>query len=414
MAKTRPSFATYPQDYFCGSQTRIYFGSIFVDDIATIQYNTSHSKTPLYGYGDHKFRTVAKGQFLVRGSFTIAFKESGYLYSIIRLMRADQQKKLGQNNINKYMDYIGQGYTPEQMLDMTSTNKATKNVFGFAKPDDDFEDVAEVLEDTIWGKKGEPTSPINRIPRADELDYNRYTGSSIDSDIDIEGFDILMTFGDYRSGNDSVEHTMISINNVHITGESMIVSPSAEPIGLTCEFFARGINEKVSSAWPIADTTAANNSNDDGDKSTKAPLDSSKKAEPVTETKTVSNVTKPTQPIQYMAQADQTKFNNDVAAVYNDFIRIKKIIEPKMSAVDSSVTDMAARFASALNGFTDSTDRYRVSNYNGFVKLYNLMLNTNTWNPDTLKWVGIMMYPKDINVSLETVAKQSASRKNIF
>ena len=259
MAKQRVNFATYPQDYYTGAQARIYFGSVWVDDLATIQYQTSHSKTPLYGYGDHQFRTVAKGQFLVRGSFTIAFKETGYLYQIMKLWREDKsgldRLKSKVKNLNTggdtFLNMLGLGQTIESAMDNLSTTH-------------DFEDAAEVMEDAIWGKEGTPSAMASRIPRSDELDYFKYTNtSSTSSDIDRDGFDILLTFGNYKSGNDSPEHTMISINDVHITGESMIVSPSAEPIGLTCEFFARGLNEKISNAWPHNNKQDAKDSNDD-------------------------------------------------------------------------------------------------------------------------------------------------------
>lgn len=258
MAKQRVNFATYPQDYYTGAQARIYFGSIWVDDIATIQYQTSHSKAPLYGYGDHQFRTVAKGQFLVRGSFTIAFKETGYLYSVLQLVKSDSSglKVIGKSKeaFDTYINYIGAGMTVEQALDYAAstgtTNKVTNTNFNSAG---DFEDISEVMEDAIWGKPGTPANFSARIPRSDELDYNKYTGGNGSAnDIDRNGFDILLTFGNYRTGTDTPDHTMISINDVHITGESVIVSPSAEPIGLTCEFFARGLNERISSSWDAA------------------------------------------------------------------------------------------------------------------------------------------------------------------
>jgi hypothetical protein len=258
MAKQRVNFSSYPADYYTGCQARIYFGSIFVDDVATIQYQTSHSKAPLYGYGDHQFRTITKGQFLVRGSFTVAFKETGYLYSILQLVKADKSgvQLVGKSkqSFDTYLNYIGTGMTVEQALDYTASKGTTNNVVGSNfNNKGDFEDISEVLEDAIWGKPGTPDNFSSRIPRSDELDYNKYTGGNgSTNDIDRDGFDILLTFGNYRTGSDSPEHTMISINDVHITGESLIVSPTAEPIGLTCEFFARGLNERISSSWDAA------------------------------------------------------------------------------------------------------------------------------------------------------------------
>lgn len=276
MAKNRVNFATYPQDYYTGAQVHIYFGSVWVDDIATIQYQTSHSKTPLYGYADHQFRAVAKGQFLVRGSFTVALKENGYLYSIMQLIRNDKSgESIGEivngsdgkptnKSINTYLDYLSQGYTVENMLDEAANNERTSETFGFAGKTSDFEDISEVLENAIWGRPGTPASFSRKIPRSDELDYYSYIHpTSVSTDIDSNGFDILLTFGNYKMGSDSPEHTMISINDVHITGESLVASPSAEPIGITYEFFARGINEKVSSAWPGPDQIVAKTADED-------------------------------------------------------------------------------------------------------------------------------------------------------
>lgn len=254
MSKNRVSFSTYPQDYYTGCQAKVYIGSVWVDDLATIQYETSHSKTPLYGYCDHQFRSVAKGQFLVRGSFTIAFKETGYLYQIIKRWREDKTgldvlKKFSPNVKSEgetFLTMLGEGYTIEKSLDQL-------------KQTNDFEDAVEIMENAIWGKPGTPPAFKNRIPRSDELDYHVYlSNSSTEDDIDVEGFDILLTFGNYRAGNDTPEHTMISINDVHITGESMVVSPAAEPIGVTYQFFARGLNEKISNAWPTIDKETAN------------------------------------------------------------------------------------------------------------------------------------------------------------
>lgn len=259
MAKNRVSFATYPQDYYTGSTCRVYFGSTYVDDIATISYQTSHNKLPLYGYADHQFRAVAKGQFIVRGNFTIAFKETGYLPLIMNLIKKEKSgmKLNGKKSIkDTYINYISQGYTVEEALDelvannLTNPNE-TSNI-------SDFEDLAEVMEDTIWGKKESVGVYGNRIPRSDELDYFKYTVDKNEgTDIDVEGFDILLTFGNYTEGDDNLEHTVISINDVHITNESMVVTTTGDPIGLSFEFFARGLNERISTSYDTKQGEAA-------------------------------------------------------------------------------------------------------------------------------------------------------------
>lgn len=70
----------YNAEYFDGSQVAIYMGDIWIDEITSFNFQVTHTKRPLYGYADQYFRAVSKGQILVEGSFTINFKEAGYLW----------------------------------------------------------------------------------------------------------------------------------------------------------------------------------------------------------------------------------------------------------------------------------------------------------------------------------------------
>lgn len=271
----RRQYLTYPQDYYTGSQVRVYFGGIFVDDIATIQFQTSHTKTPLYGYNDHQFRAVAKGQFIVRGQFTVAFKETGYLRVIMDMIKNDNvgvakalRTDKSKDSTEKFMYYINQGLTIEEAIQKAREQGLSSQLAGANTKTSDFEDIAEVLEDSIWGRKETtPKRYEKRIPRSDEFDYFKHTqteaNASNANDIDINGFDILLTFGNYTRGLDEAEHTMIALNDVHITGESLVATPADEPIGCTYEFFARGLNERVSAQWPKADQEVTIDANDD-------------------------------------------------------------------------------------------------------------------------------------------------------
>ena len=399
--KDRVNFATYPQDYFTGAQVRIYLGSIWVDDIATISYTTSHSKTPLYGYNDHQFRTVAKGQFLVRGSFTIAFKEVGYLYQIIQMWKKDKtisntrQTKPGATS---FLNILQSGTTIEDAMDQVNGQGN--------RPGQDFEDAAEVMQDAIWGKTGADAvagnQNPNRIPRSDELDYSCYlSNDAVSQDIDMEGFDILITFGDYRSGDSSAETTIVSINNIHITGESMIVSPTAEPVGLSCEFFARGLNERVSNSWPEGAKAAATQAaQDKKDTATKTAQAAAQKQDP-------SPV--PQQPLNpdggstistsgFGTANDQAKFNTDVENLDTDFARM----EGKLLTLEHTINTLhpeagmdqvfASCFYKVPGGDTPQTNIC-------LTKLYNYMQNLSNWNMDVYNFVSYIMYSKPNNLS---------------
>lgn len=416
----RVNFASYPQDYFTGAQVRIYIGSIWVDDIATISYTTSHSKTPLYGYADHQFRAVAKGQFLVRGSFTIAFKEVGYLYQIIQMWRNDKTgsislKKPASNSGTDFLKVLQTSQTIEVAMDSLAGRQ-------------DFEDAAEVMQDAIWGKTTASSVSGNnnprKIPRTDELDYDSYLQKdltdeeiTVDLDNDLNGFDILITFGDYRSGNNAAETTIVSLNGVHITGESMVVTPSAEPIGLTCEFFARGINERISNAWPdsarasadqarkdklspqqqAAQNSVGNSQNPQVDNTTaqQAPSDAS--------------MSQPA-PKAFGTANDQAKFNQDVWNLKQYFDSLNNQLGPVTTLVQKNNpknNDQGMIFASCfskiysasnIGGGGASSNIMNADKYNTLVRLYNYMQNITNWKPSVFYFCHNIIYKLQENV----------------
>lgn len=298
---SRNNFQTYPYDYFCGTNAKVFFGDIWVDDIVTIQYSVKQDKEPIYGYASQHFDALARGIIIVQGSFTIAFKEMGYLNVIqqaleSQLYRASEDKlarkintklnqiaggsgafdprlaALGDTELNKngfvynplgQPDIIRQQQTIEDILMYKKTGGVvssglSKDILGeTASSEHDFEDFAEILEDTLWGdSNGRPYNahPV-RFRRADEFDYN-WDGQTDAGGIKIakkldngdvsyaECLNIMITFGDINDKR--AEHTMVVLNDVHIVNSSMVISPTGEPIGETYFFIARDINQTLS------------------------------------------------------------------------------------------------------------------------------------------------------------------------
>ena len=84
---TPPSYSAeyqiFPEEYFSGADVSIYFGDVFVDDITSLSFVLTEMVQPIYGYASYVFDDVARGSRLVQGAFSIAFRESGYLYTIL-------------------------------------------------------------------------------------------------------------------------------------------------------------------------------------------------------------------------------------------------------------------------------------------------------------------------------------------
>jgi len=300
----RDNYQTYPYDYFSGTDCKVFFGDIWVDDIITVQYNITQSKSPIYGYASQYYQGIALGQILVNGVLTIAFKEVGYLNTIMALL--ESQRNRADASINKKFNKIkenfndtqtpfipgvtdifnagGQSssevrttsinYNPNGTPDIIRSQQTIESIlidkkgivgegfvsdyFGDNKTRD-FEDVAELLEDTIWGDSdGRPFndwSKYPRIKRADEFDYMSSSGGKIsngDFPLGIkvpkgqdytDCLNILLTFGDINDFR--AEHTLIALNDIHFTGQTLICSPDGNPIAEQYTFFARNINRNL-------------------------------------------------------------------------------------------------------------------------------------------------------------------------
>lgn len=279
VSPSRDNYQTYPYDYFTGTDCKIFFGDIWVDDIVTIQYNVSQNKAPLYGYASQTYDAIAKGQVLVQGTLTIAFKEVGYLNTIQYTMEgqrdrtatalANQMKDYYDGSVKGTVRYVPQldgntsvtvsaNGTPqiirqEQTIEDILSSKhgavasgVWKDVYGATDGGSkDFEDFVEALEDTIWGdSNGKPYELRNVLRRVDEFDYKPNGGILIGSDNDYsQCLNILLTFGDINDFR--AEHTMVALNDVHFTNSSLIVTPDGNPVGETYQFFARDINRSI-------------------------------------------------------------------------------------------------------------------------------------------------------------------------
>ena len=285
----RDNYQTYPYDYFSGADAKIFFGDVWVDDIVTIQYNVNQTKTPIWGYASQLFDAVARGQVIVQGTLSVSFKETGYLNVIQALLERQWNNVSGAGGkndrigraIEKYQleashgaakfvpglstqltqdgsqgvtysatgtpQFIRQSQTIEDILKSEIVSADIGNSLGIGNKTRDFEDFAELLEDTIWGdSNGKPyeSKLKEKLRRADEFDYNARGGIKVGREPYTNVLNILMTFGDINDFR--AEHTIVSINDVHFQSQGMIVSPDGTPIAETYNFFARDINNAIS------------------------------------------------------------------------------------------------------------------------------------------------------------------------
>ena len=190
----------YWEDYYSGFDAVITIGNIWVDDIVTLQYSKVNNKSPIYGYASEIFDAVAKGTTMIQGEFAIAFKSIEYLPQV-----------LAQNAKNQ--------------LDV-STSLIKPSVITRAN-----------LLGTVSNSNGITAADFNNyVP-----DRYGYISSQFGEYIDVDGFDIVVVYGD--PSESARGGTVEVISSVHITSITKICQPTGDPVAEVYSFFARIIND---------------------------------------------------------------------------------------------------------------------------------------------------------------------------
>jgi hypothetical protein len=232
----------YNIDWYTSSQVAIFIGDILIDEVTSMNFVVSQNRRPLYGYADTYFRQMSKGQVIVQGSFTINFKEAGYLWLILdnykKIMGGTSKLtpwKSSQDQYQQNVEKLVNGeFEPGQRTDAFSTlaevyasltgfssitraqAALSKNVLGKA------EGLFEVFEDKVWG-----------VADKDLLDEHRRA-----DDVDLNPFDIYISYGDF-AGDNRANHTIIKLEDVYIVSGGQQIEIDGMPLQERYDFLAR-------------------------------------------------------------------------------------------------------------------------------------------------------------------------------
>lgn len=180
--------------YYSSIDAEIYFGDYYIDEIVQIVYQIEQQSLPLYGYSSYVFDEMALGSRIVTGSFTINLTAPGYLYSLL-----------------------------DQLESESVTSKSTQNV----EKDDDGE------EESSIGSTAQKTGSNSFT----STDYRSLKQSK--RPVWYTGFDIDVMFGQDNTVG-KAKHVLLE--GVYLTGSSIGLDPSGNPITETYNFIARDLH----------------------------------------------------------------------------------------------------------------------------------------------------------------------------
>ena len=246
----------YDREYYSGAQALLYIGDVFIDETVSYEYSVTENRMPIRGYASRRFDAVTMGTVEVRGQFTINYKESGYLWAILRRYNS-RRGKMDQGPLQKTRartahDVLRANFERLSQRAQGGRGASNKDLTEFAfsiagmltqgnkelggKPfDSTAENIFEEYENMLWGSR-----PQNG--HAGYIDYSQQ-GNPMDVDYRKEtdphwqGFDIWIVHGDY-TGSDLKNHTVRKLVNVHLLGSTQAADPSGQPILETYTFIA--------------------------------------------------------------------------------------------------------------------------------------------------------------------------------
>ena len=264
----------YNVEYFSGAQVSLYIGDIWVDEVTTLSYQIQQNRQPIYGYASQLYDDLSEGQVLVTGTFTLNFKEAGYLWLILDRYRqkfrgqaslTDKVKpfrdssSVNKNTVERLINNETDVFERNRLLQDLAKEIATSTGEDAKKYREDLrlglveayadsraetaaslqgyasntragggigraEDLYETFEDAVWRKSGIELDNATR--RTDDPRLNP--------------FDIYVAFGDF-AGDNSVNHTIERIRDVSILGKSKQVVIDGMPIQEQYTFLGRNL-----------------------------------------------------------------------------------------------------------------------------------------------------------------------------
>lgn len=224
------NYRHYSANYYSGSDIRIYFGDTWIDEITNIDFTLQEQVAPIFGYASFTWDRVARGSRYVSGTFSINFKETAYLQTIMNSLRSDIEK----DSVTGYFSKADwdKNLTVEQLIEQ---NKQ------------DFHELANDLETSFWGEEG--ATQVSRVQKQEKTTffYPNLRSESVagldQAELAKNGFNIVIAYGgDYMSGRAVDSHETVQVlMGVQLTGVSQQIGQNGQPIQETYQFIAKDL-----------------------------------------------------------------------------------------------------------------------------------------------------------------------------
>lgn len=238
---------TTKKEYFSGANVHVYFGSVWIDQMASIEFQLQEQVAPIYGFHSYTYDRISRGNRIVQGSFTLSFTENGYLQTILDRVASEVGSYTEEGTVAARDTLTEMGkYSTEQTIETVLA----------ASGSDSYTNYINSLKQSFWG--GDSGSPIVRQDGEKDGDtyfYAKRNGQ--ENPLREQGFNILIdyspdaNYADFErclkriNTNTSIMQTYRSIMGVHITGVSQPIMNNGQVLTQTYQFVARDLDGDI-------------------------------------------------------------------------------------------------------------------------------------------------------------------------
>ena len=247
-----PKRSTSDKVYFSGANVRVYFGDVWVEEMASIQFSVQENVAPIYGFNSYMFDKVARGTRLVSGTFVVNYTRAGYIETILERL----YKNIDPSAKNLFDG--GQGFLKRD----TKKNHSDRNIQDLLQVEggDSYNSYVVDLRNSFWGKESASQNTIHKTGLGREYDtmyYKNPEGLNKKNLLKDHGFNVLIDYSPSANEKDFAEclkgiakkdslfQSYRTIIGLHITGEDQIIAPDGRPLQTQYSFIARDLDGDI-------------------------------------------------------------------------------------------------------------------------------------------------------------------------
>lgn len=241
----RPSssvdFKRFSSEYYSGTDIRIYFGDIWIDEITSLQWTLQENVANIYGYASYTWDRIARGTRFVQGSFSINFKESGYLNTVLNHLGSQLEDNSTSSGISQ--SQWKEGANIEHLMSKTGDDLA-------------FERMADEFENSLWGQ-----GSMKNFQKSKNTTSFFYGNNQSQGELEQAGFNIVVGYGPMtETGGERTAITAHTLIGVHLTSVSQAIGEDGE-VQEVYGFIAKDMDGDVTvrsdKKYVVSNTTAS-------------------------------------------------------------------------------------------------------------------------------------------------------------